>query len=289
MHFVTQTIWGLRRRWRRRNPPTEPVALVAIDLDGTLLRGDKTMSARTTEAISQALRQGVHVVLASARPPRSVRQVYETLGLRTPQVNYNGALIHDPRTNVHLYHQPLTAELARRIAELARQVAPEVLVSLEVLDKWYTDRVDERYSTETGRLFTPDAVGPLEQFLTAPVTKLMLMGNEPQIAAVRKAVHRRFRGKVSLPVSDPDLIQVADRRVDKGRAVARIAEQLRIAPQRVMAIGDAPNDLGMLRWAGRGVAVRNAWPEVLAMADVVVPSNNDDGVAVALERFVLMT
>ena len=92
---------------------------------------------------------------------------------------------------------------------------------------------------------------------------------------------------MTIAVSDPHLIQVVDRRVDKANAVEMIASRLGVSRQRVMAIGDAPNDVGMIRWAGLGVAVANAWEEALRVANEVVESNDADGVALALKRYVL--
>ncbi|MFW6060456.1 MAG: Cof-type HAD-IIB family hydrolase [Phycisphaeraceae bacterium] len=267
--------------------PGGAIRLVAIDLDGTLLRTDKRLSVRCAEAIAEAARRGVRVVLASARPPRSVSEVHRRLGLDTVQVNYNGALIHDLPRYRHIYHCPLPARLALRIARLARRVDPEVLISAEILDRWYTDRVDEALATETSKRQQPDHLGPIEGFLNVPVTKLMLLGPPHRLGAVHGAVRRRFGRKVGLLVSDRHLLQVVNRRVDKAGALARVAHGYGTDRAQVMAIGDAPNDVGMLRWAGFGVAMQNGWALAREAADCVVPSNDDDGVAHAIERYVL--
>ena len=266
-----------------------PIRLVAIDLDGTLLRTDKRLSMRCVEAIAEATRRGVHVVLASARPPRSMREIYHRLGLDTVQVNYNGALIHDLPRYRHLYHCPLPPRLALRIVRLARRVDPQIVISAEILDRWYTDRVDETLATETARQQGPDYLGPLAGFLNVPVTKLMLLAPPERLGAVHGAVRRRFGRKVGLLVSDRHLLQIVNRQVDKAGALARVAHDYGIPRAQVMAIGDAPNDIGMLRWAGLGVAVQNAWDLARDAADCTVPSNDQDGVAHALHRYVLQS
>ena len=263
------------------------ITLVAIDLDGTLLGTDKLVSKTSAEAIAATLAAGVHVVLASARPPRAVREIYHSLKLDSPQINYNGALIHDPATGDHIHHQPLDGSLAFRIATLARQIDPHVVVHAEVLDQWLTDRVDETLEIETSRTFEPDFIGPLDEFLNQPITKLMFLAPPSRLAGVRKAIQEHFKEDVNVAVSDPHLIQVIDRRVDKGHAVEMIASRLGVNREDVMAIGDAPNDVGMIRWAGLGIAVTNAWPEAIEAADTVVESNDDHGVASALQRYVL--
>lgn len=274
-------------------PPVEPAKLearfrlIALDVDGTLLRSDKRLSPRVTQAVRRATEAGVCVVLASARPPRSLSEIHRFLKLDTLQINYNGALVHDPVSRRHIHHKPLPPELASRVVRHARRVDRDVVVSLEILDKWYTDHVDETLPTETSKAFTPDFIGPLESFLHVPVTKIMLLATPDRLGRIRGAVVKKFGDELGLAVSDPHLLQVIHPEADKARALALVAGRYGILPSEVMAIGDAPNDLTMLHWAGLGVAVGNAWDNVRMAADVVVPPNDDDGVAHAIERFVL--
>lgn len=275
------------------NAPPHPgagggeIGLVAIDLDGTLLRSDKRVSRRAIAAIGEATGRGVHVVLASARPPRSVRDIYQQLGLSTLQINYNGALIVDWFRARYVQHLALCNHVARRIADRAREMDPRVCVSVEVLDRWLTDRHDPALATETARACGPDFVGPLDQCLKTPITKLMLLAPPPRMTPIREMVRREFAGEVAVFISDDHLTQVCHRGVEKSAAVAWVANHYGIDAARVMAIGDAPNDAAMLRWAGLGVAVANAWEPTRAAADATVPSNDDDGVACAIERYVL--
>src|SRR4051812_33412172 len=122
-------------------PP--PIRLVAIDLDGTLLNDSKEVTQRTAAALKCLPNSGVKVVIASARPPRSVAGFYRELGLDTWQINYNGALIWDPKERRAVFHQPLDAMLARQIINIARAQYPEVTVACEVLDRWLTDREEQ--------------------------------------------------------------------------------------------------------------------------------------------------
>ncbi|MEX0744638.1 MAG: Cof-type HAD-IIB family hydrolase [Phycisphaeraceae bacterium] len=270
-------------------PPTGrgPIRMIALDLDGTLLRSDKRLSRHSIRAIADATTRGVHVVLASARPPRTVRELYDRLTLETLQVNYNGALVHDAVRRRHVHHTPMSQKLATRLVRFARKFDPKVAVSVEILDKWYTDRVDPTLLTETARHQGPDFVGPLASFLHVPVTKLMLLAPPHRLQPLTDAVRRKFGSQVGVLVSDRHLIQIVHPEVDKAAAVAWVAKRYGIDPEQVMAVGDAPNDLGMLRWAGLGVAVGNAWSAVREAADVIVSANDDDGVAEAIRRYVL--
>lgn len=275
-----------------RLPPSAsrgPFRLVAIDLDGTLLRSDKRLSKRAVRAINDASARGVKVVLASARPPRSTLEIYGLLNLDTLQVNYNGALILDLRRSRYELHLTLCNQLARRIADRARELHPDVVVSIERLDKWLTDRHDPAspYLTETAKAFGPDFVGPLDECLVEPITKLMLLAPPEVMSVLREDVRREFGGECALFVTDDHLLQVCHPAVEKWVGVAWVARHYGIEASEVMAIGDAPNDAALLKWAGLGVAVANAWPQARESADVIVASNDDDGVAEAIERYVL--
>lgn len=269
----------------RRNG--EPIRMIAIDVDGTLLRSDKRLPKRVANAVFKATQLGVHVVLASARPPRSVRAIYEYLQLQTPSIHYNGALIHDMNAGRNVFHQPLPAALTREIIRFARRIEPRVVISVEVLDKWYTDRPDDSLQTATSRRFNPDYIGPFLQFLRQAVTKLMLLAPPEQMERISLGVARRFGDHVTIAISDRHLIQIIHPTVDKAAALARVANEMGVQASEVMSIGDAPNDIGMLRWSGVGVAVDNAWDRVRDAADLIVPSNDANGVAIAIEQFVL--
>ena len=263
------------------------IDLVAIDLDGTLLRSDKKLSHKVADAVREAAIKGVHIILATARPPRSVRAIFRHLGLFTPQINYNGALIHDERRGRTIFHQPLSVKLGETIVKFARRIDPEVVVSIEILDKWYTDHVEPTLTTATSNHFNPDFVGPLEAFLHKPATKIMFLAPPDRMGKIHAAIRAKFGRKVSVIVCDSHLIQIIHPKADKQTALERIAADLGVPRERVMAIGDAPNDERMIRWAGVGVAMKNGWPQVHAAADHVVPSNDEHGVAVALRKFVL--
>ncbi len=270
-------------------PPPESidVQLLALDLDGTMLRNSKKVSVATVRMIRRVVRQGIPVVLATARPPRSTREVYNLLGLNTPVINYNGALIQIPGKRRDLYHQPLDQKLAGEIIRLARKVDKQVVVSLEIRDKWYTDHVDESLPTETSRKFSPDFVGPLESFLHVPVTKMMLLAPPERLAAVKNAVAKKFIGQIGIAISDEHLMQVIHPDVDKGAALKIVADHLKVDRENILAIGDAPNDIGMLQYAGMGLAMANGWDSVRDVADAVIPTNNDDGVAYAIRKYIL--
>jgi len=262
-----------------------PIRLIAIDLDGTLLNRRGQVPGHVARVVGAARDRGVQVVLATARPPRSARPFHEGMGLATPGITYHGALVYDYAAERAIRHRPLEAALAAAAVREARAACPEIDVNLERLDRWYTDRIDPRWPTAVSRVFEPDAVGPLDRFFDAPVTKLLFLADPPDIERVGARLMRKFPGRITFAVSDRHMLQVVHPGVDKGRALAWLAGREGIGREAVMAIGDAPNDLGMLRWAGCGVAVANAWPAVRRAADHRVASHEAAGVAEAILRY----
>jgi Cof subfamily protein (haloacid dehalogenase superfamily) len=228
---------------------------------------------------------GVKVVIASARPPRSVRQIYQELSLDTWQINYNGALIWDEPNQQAVFHRPMHPRLVQMMIDRARDMFEEVLVSCEVLDKWYTDRDEHTYTTETGRLFKPDVICDIRQICSQPITKLMLLGDPRIISRLESLLLEEFGGKVTLLHTDNDLLQIMDNRVSKAVALQKITAHYGVKPAEVMAIGDAPNDVGMLQFAGVSIAMANAHDVVKEVADWIAPSNDEHGVHVALQRY----
>lgn len=264
------------------------IHLVAIDLDGTLLNSEKQIS-QTTAAILRAAKEehGVHIVLATARPPRSVLPFYTLLDLDTPMINYNGALVFDPAANRVLMHKPIAVNLCKRIIAVARKAYPEVQVGLEVLDRWYTDHLDKAYLTATGQLFEPDVVAPLEDCLTSPVTKLLLLGPKEKMAEIRAAMVKPFAHQIIMTQTEGELVQISHATVSKAHALRVVAGEMGVMRDQVMAIGDQINDVDMLRWAGIGVAMGNAVAEVLAVADMVTDHHDADGAAKAIHKVII--
>jgi Cof subfamily protein (haloacid dehalogenase superfamily) len=264
------------------------IHLVAIDLDGTLLNSAKEITD-TTAAILRAAREeaGVQIVLASARAPRSVLPFYRLLGLNSPMINYNGALVFDPAAQRVIMHRPIPAKVARGIVTLARRMHGEVLVSGEVMDRWYTDRFDPAYSSEMVRISPPDVVEPVEKWADQSMTKLLLLGEAKWLQDISAAIRRDFAQQVALVQTEDYMLQVMHATVSKARALRVVASEMNVRREQVMAIGDNANDVGMLQWAGIAVAMANAAPEALAAADYVTDHHDADGAAHAIRRIIL--
>lgn len=261
------------------------IKLVAADLDGTLLNDDKRIGDETAAAIRDLAPRGIPFVIASARPPRSVRHIYQQLGLDTLQINYNGALIWDEPRRLAIDHRPLAGDLVLAMIRFARAIDPRVLVTCEILDRWHTDRLDNSYTTATGKLFQPDEIAPVETFCNRPITKLLLLGPPESMSTIRIRILDRFSSQINLVSTEPELLQIMEKDVSKASALRRLASRYGVSLENILAIGDGENDMEMLDECGVGVAVANAAQSLKSIADWITPSPNSHGVLEAIRRF----
>lgn len=272
-----------------RDAPPQRVRLIAIDVEGALLRSDNTIFPEVVQACRRAQQAGCVVVLASGRPPQALRNVLQEIGISAPVITYHGALIWNPIDWVAQYHEALDGAVAKDIITCARAIEPNLYITIDVLDHWFTDRVDDSLLRETSILTAPDDVGPIDPHLTGKITRLSLLGEPDQLERVLPAVKQQFwmTRAVAMYQLNPRRVQLLHPHADKSIALQRVAARLGARRAEVMAIGEALNDAGMVEWAGFGVAVGNACEKVKHLADVTVASNDDAGVAEAIERFVL--
>jgi Cof subfamily protein (haloacid dehalogenase superfamily) len=177
--------------------------------------------------------------------------------------------------------------LARSAIDFARGLNRDILISVEVLDHWYTDRVNPAYQTETAKLFEPDKLAPIDTWLDCDVTKILLQGPDECLTEIREKMQEDFPGHLAMAQSENGLLQIMAGCVSKGNALRLVCEHYGIPLQKTIAVGDAPNDIDMLRSAGIGIAMGDAPNRVKEAADYITMRNDDDGVADALEKFVL--
>jgi Cof subfamily protein (haloacid dehalogenase superfamily) len=271
-----------RRATKVETARIQQFRLIATDLDGTLLRHDGSVSARSRAALERAQAAGIVVVLVSARPPRVLRRMARDAGVGGLAVCSNGALTYDLEREAVTRRTDMPADTVRRLILALRQAKPGVCFALE---RGLTFACEPEYAalrigpreqgTEVGEalaLCEEPAVKLLVRHATLPVEDLMRLTEE--LAGAEATV--THAGGPSVEVSPPG--------VDKAWALSALCAERGIIASEVVAFGDMPNDLPMLRWAGCGVAVANAHREVLAAAGLVTGSNDEDGVAAVVER-----
>jgi HAD superfamily hydrolase (TIGR01484 family) len=259
-------------------------AVIATDLDGTIVRSDGTISARTKDALAAAIDAGALIVFATGRPPRWLPGIAEATGHHGLAICANGAIVYDLAAERVIDSRPLAAaDVARLIAAL-RVAVPGITFALERVDGQFAHERDyhPRWEPEPGTL-----VGDLDaDVVSGPISKLLGrregMGSDELLALARTAVDERV---ASLTHSSIDgLLEISALGVTKATTLAALLAARDLGAADVVAFGDMPNDLDMLAWAGHSVAVANAHPDVLAVADEITASNDDDGVAHVLER-----
>ena len=239
---------------------------------------------RTEHAIERARAAGIHVIVVTGRMYRSVRPYLEQARLDDPVVCYQGAVVADPRTDEFLRHVPIQRPVALE--------AIDAVVDAGFHLNCYVD--DELYVAEE----TPEArayadfqdipihvVGDLHEWLQADPTKLVAVGAPEALDALEAELKPRFRGRLFISKSLPYFLELASPEVSKGSGLAFVAELLGFDAAHTVACGDGENDRELLDWAGYGVAVANAHDEILARADLVVPSVDKEGVATLIDAY----
>jgi Cof subfamily protein (haloacid dehalogenase superfamily) len=262
------------------------VKLVATDLDGTLVRNDRTVSPRTIEVLRRLDRAGVVIVLVTGRPIRWISPVYDQLGIAALAICANGAATYDPATDTIVHSAPLEAGALAEACARLRAAVPGVVFAVE-RDGGRQMRHEPGFPVGPWEA-NHESVGPatLDELLTRPAAKLLVRaGAQPPdefTARVGACLHGLAEATNS---SSSGMVEVSAAGVTKASALARVARSHAVEAADVIAFGDMPNDLPMLTWAGRGVAMANAHPAVRAAAhDVTDATNEDDGVAAYLER-----
>ncbi len=254
--------------------------LAAIDLDGTLLRSDGTISQRSRDAIRAVRDAGIVVVIVTARGPASVTDLAKDAGIGGSAICSNGGLIVDLATGAILRERLLETETAVRLVHALRERLPGIVFAVE----------HEAFAHEPGFAawgWEPPAgtrVANALELLEDPATKLILRHADHEVEVIAAVARDVVGDALTVVQSGGEAVEVTAVGVNKAAGLAEVAAEHGIDQADVIAFGDYPNDVPMLAWAGRGVAVANAHAEVLAVADEVTASNDDDGVAIVLER-----
>lgn len=253
------------------------VKAVVLDLDGTLLTTSKRISERNRNALHQINQSGIPIIFATARPPRAARHDDLDLPLIGSMVYYNGALFHCKITD-KIFHYAIPALLAGSVIDSCLELAPEAQFSIEVMDRWYCYRPLD-FSGITHFAEQPSLIS-LEELRSAECTKILL-------ADFTKAEQlvRQYGTRLNIVVTDGgSLVQIMAAEASKELAVRKLCDELGVSLDDVMCFGDDYNDLGLFRACGYPVAMGNAVPGLKDLAWEVTETNDNDGVAVMLER-----
>lgn len=262
------------------------IGLLISDVDGTLVTGDKLLTPAAVAAVNSLEEAGIAFTLTSARPPRGMRMLVEPLGLRLPFAGFNGGLIVDADLKTVESH-PLNCRIAQDGARLLQDSGLDLWVYGE--DDWVVSVADGSHVAREAWIIKMAPIArPAASADFARAFKIVGVSDDHhKVAAAHDLVTARLGKTVSATRSEPHFIDITHPRANKGAVVLALARQLGLPPARIATIGDMPNDVLMFAQSGFSIAMGNASAEVMAQASVVTASNEQDGFAMAVRRFLL--
>lgn len=268
----------------------ENYEIIVLDLDGTLTNRDKVITPKTKKALMEIQERGKKIVLASGRPTDGVMPLARELRLEkygSYILSFNGGMITNCRTGEVVFSRLLPVEANAKIIGLAE----EERVTILTYDghTLITNDAESPYSKLKNKINSMEVrqIDDLKSYVTYPVPKFLMMDDGDYLAMVEPRVKAAMGKNFSIYRSEPFFLEILPRGIDKAQSLARLLEILGLDKERMIACGDGYNDLTMIKFAGLGVAMENAVLPVRKAADYITMSNNDDGIAHVVEKFML--
>lgn len=264
--------------------------VLALDLDGTLTNSSKEITPHTREVLLRAQQQGLRIVLASGRPPFGIRPIAEQLQLSRHGgyiLAFNGGAVIDCATGETVMQSTVDTAL---YPYLYSKGSTEDFNILSYLGNCIAcEDTDDKYVRYEARLngMGLRRVDNFLQTIDFPEPKFLIVGKPEKLALLEKEMAARLQGVMSVYRSEPFFLELVPPGIDKAACLDALMKRLGHTREQLMACGDGYNDLSMIRYAGLGVAMANACDAVLQAAGHVTLSNDEDGVAAAVERFIL--
>ncbi|KIL47388.1 Cof-type HAD-IIB family hydrolase [Jeotgalibacillus campisalis] len=260
--------------------------LIVLDLDGTLLTDDKTISEKTKRTLFKAKEQGHEIMIATGRPYRASESYYKELELTSPIVNFNGAFVHHPLNEEWgFHHDPMDLNVVKEIVEACQDFNYHNIIA-EILDDVYLHYHDEKLLDIFGFGNPSIQTGDLRTYLPDSPTSLLIHADEKHVQDIRSHLshvhaevidHRRWGAPWHV-------IEIVKKGLNKAVGIKKVSDSLQIPKSRIIAFGDEDNDLEMLEYAGTGVAMENGINSVQNIANEMTASNNNDGIALFLQQ-----
>ena len=268
---------------------TASIKLVAIDLDGTLLNSQHALNERTEQAINAAVTQGVKIILATGKTRSSALDIIKQLKLDTPGIYAQGLVIHAADGSI-VEQTTLNSNIIRQVITFAEDRGFSLVAYSGTRTLVRARNHDTSIFVEYGEP-EPEVVGPLQNILDeTPINKIAAIDrSDPRrVTALRWQLQMQINGAARLMQAGvPEMVEILPSGASKGITFKKLLKTLDITLGQTLAIGDGENDIEMIQYAGIGIAVGNASQAVKDVADYVVATNDADGVAEAIERFVL--
>lgn len=262
--------------------------MLVLDMDDTLLTDDHKISDLNKKVLLEAQAKGVYVVLASGRPTIAMTSYAKELELDINDsyiLSFNGAIISRAKDDLVLFEQKLTVEQIHALYDYSVKMNTHIITYLD--DEIISETDSEYIEIEkeiTGMVHRK--VSSFKDYVDRPAVKCILLQDPEYLKTVEKDLID-FMPHLSVSTSKPFFLEVAQLGIDKAASLKLLAEKLGILQSEIIAVGNAGNDLTMIEYAGLGVWVDNVTPELRDKADVIVASNNNDGVAEVVQKYIL--
>lgn len=262
--------------------------LIALDLDGTLNNDRKLITPKTKAALMAAQHSGIRLMLASARPSPGLYKERDALRLQDfggILMSYNGGRITEAATGRVLFETAMPQDAARQVLQ-ALKALPVTPILDDGTQFFVTDPKGYKVEYECrNNHMVCSRVADLAAFLAFDPVKILMSVEPEALPGVQRQIAAILPRSLTVVQTSPFYLEVIPRKIHKGQGIFAVCRALDISPSEVIAFGDAENDIPMLQAAGVGVAMGNACAAVKAAADFVTASNNDDGIALALEKY----
>jgi len=262
--------------------------MLVLDLDDTLLTDDYQISNRNKTRLLEAQKRGVYVVLASGRPTQAMMKYAKELELdkyNSYIISYNGGIITDIKNDNSIFEQTLSIEEIHDLHDFSVNNKLHILTykNNQIISETESEFIDIEKKL-TG--MSINKVNCFKSEMNQSAVKCILLDEPIRLKNFEEEL-KRVKKDLSVAISKPFFLEVMPKGIDKSASIRHLAKKLNIKQEEIIAVGNAGNDLTMIEYAGLGVWVANVTPDLKNKADEIVASNNNDGVAEVVERFIL--
>lgn len=264
--------------------------ILVLDIDGTLTNSNKEISTVTKKAIKAIQKRGHHVVLASGRPTAGIMPVAKELNLEEYGgyiLAFNGAKVINCKSKEVIFQNTIPVDLIPHIYQAAIEEKVGI-ISYDDTSIITSSKIDEYIEKESKINHMPiKTVDDFVSYINFPINKCLMTGEPNYLAEVEKRMKERFGDKLSVYRSEPFFLEIMPQNIDKANSLERLLDTLHMSKEQMISCGDGYNDITMIQYAGKGVAMGNAHKEIQEIADYVTLTNDEDGVAHVIDKFML--
>lgn len=260
--------------------------MVALDLDDTLLNDKGQITDENRNAIKKATQLGVKIIIVSGRSYSSTKQYINDLGLEHLTVSLNGAYVMEPCGDKIFFSCPIDSNIGYEILKLLEKqdIHVNFYEGEKVLCAKETDHAKYYMSLNNIKIEFVDSLS--EYSKNSQIGKLLLIDERDKLDKIKASLADKFDVSVNITFSKPNFLEIYDKHASKGKAVLKVAQEYGIKPEEIIAMGDGENDISMIRAVGMGIAMGNARESVKNEAKFVTLTNNENGVAYAINKFI---